>query len=454
MTKASDTKAAEYGLTEEELQSLIKDTDDDESGETAETELNNFLKDLGSSASDHTIHIYQKRRGRRDAFLYDTSPAENDLSQIMNRLKDEYGGGDYMIYVRNAKGQVQTKKVISIASPLEKKDRTDEIKEMLKAQGGGGGLSDIMAMMQAQNQQTMQMIQAMNQQNTQLFSAIIQAQPKESGFKMADLIPMLPILKDVLAPKDNSTTMLLKGMELMKDLNGGETNFADVMKTGLSQLASVASMPLPKMNPAAPAQTTAAPATLQAQPNAPEPAPIAPPANAPAPDVSADGIQISEDNPLVPNMALLQAPLQSMLMAASQDKDPTPHAELILQFLGDDNAGVFMAHDKCLLWIVEVMPDFRHYIDWLQELRLVILDTLGIEIQSNEDNDLTGETEKDNNPDHVRDDSTTDGRGGDITGQDDDDDGDDDDIARLDAGESGNASNPAIDGEVSETGKD
>ena len=61
------------------------------------------------------------RKGAKPFFLFETGPEEFTFSQLLGKLRDEYGGGFYKLQARNAHGHFKLNKTVAIEAPMIEK---------------------------------------------------------------------------------------------------------------------------------------------------------------------------------------------------------------------------------------------------------------------------------------------------------------------------------------------
>ncbi len=138
----------------------------------------------------------------------------------IDRLREEWGGGKYMLYFRLPGGKLKTKRSISVLEklkPAAPPDRTAELIAALAANKGDNGaiLPAIFSMMQAQQKSSTDMIVAMIN---------AQGNNKAAGMGPAELVALLGAIEGLKGKADKSSGSsldeLVKVLKVARELNG------------------------------------------------------------------------------------------------------------------------------------------------------------------------------------------------------------------------------------------
>lgn len=302
----------------------------------------------------------------------------------VERLRDEWGGGTYMLYFRKPNGQLKTKRSVSIIAkkapaPL---DRTAELLAALQGKKGDDNTGLILQLMQSQQKATTDMIVAM---------IGAQGNNKAQGMGPTELVALLGAIQGLNKSGDknsgSSLDELLKVLKVAKELggNGGEDD------GWLGKLATLAGPLLEKLGDRSnetPAPLARRPipvsATVIPDPTSgarPRPAPAAADSNVGAETAPPVETETPEGNDM--NLRLigwLRETLKVVLDKAEKNKDPVLYADYVLDNLPEGlSVDVILpalkaedALDRLAFFDARV-PRYR---DWLEEFRDAMVETI------------------------------------------------------------------------------
>lgn len=91
-----------------------------------DAEFTGLLGELAGD-SDAQVRVYrQPGNGKQSqVFLFSCAPDDYDLGELLTKLKEEYGGGDFCIWIKRGNAVV-TKRKVSVEAPVSKKDTTSQ----------------------------------------------------------------------------------------------------------------------------------------------------------------------------------------------------------------------------------------------------------------------------------------------------------------------------------------
>ena len=338
---------------------------DDDDGTNAESALEGLLNEF-SGSGDAIVNVYRQIDGANNiAFLFKTTPTEMRGGEIMEKLRDAYGSGDYRIHVRE-KNLIVGNKGFSIEAPkeaekVEAKDNT----------------SDMMAMMmnQANNQQAL-LLAAVNA------FASKEAPPPPPAIDpvamQAGMINALVALKG-LAVDDkpvgkDPVEMLIQGITLAKELGPkeGETNSNDLVLEGLKAFA-----------PTIVGATQAGMAQMagNAPPGAPPGAPGAPPQQLPGPPPA------TPENREVFEKQLMKVQLGFLVRNAMEGRNPELYAELVLDQIGAEKVLEFIGAPDAMDKLIALVPEIETVRPWFDRLRVCIMELTAPENDAQNESD-------------------------------------------------------------------
>lgn len=317
--------------TAEDISSQQNDIDD---------QLSNIFSELGSSKDDinFTLSIWRVMPNKAEmAFLFKCTPAE---LPIMERLRDEYEGGQFHVQVYKNKKRFK-RFTVHVEPPKRNtvKEVKSEMAEMIKA------VAD-----QQERQFNMlreTMMQMVGKPST----------PAPSQIEtMTVMMGLMKSMKDFAAPAqpvntvspDKMIDILMKGMELGRDSGGGsETNFLDIVKEALKSplllsaasgaMSSIPSLPQVKASP---------------QLNSPGSNPVNKPVQSEA-----------------PKMNMLEHNLNMLISKAEKDSDPVLYAEFILDNVPEEIINQYILRDDLIEELVKINPKVANHKEWFLALR-------------------------------------------------------------------------------------
>lgn len=317
--------------------------DDDDQSVAAESALEGLLSEF-SGSGDAIVNVYRQIDGANNiAFLFKTTPTEMRGGEIMEKLRDSYGSGDYRVHVREGHRIVGNKgfsvEAAAVAEVAAVKDNS----------------SDMMAMMMAQ----------MNNQQALMITAIEAfgnrtppATPDPAAQQLA-MVQILATLKEIATPAtpqnaDDGVERLIQGITLAQKLGkgDGETNTSDILMEGLRQFAPAI------------AQATTQGLAAQGVPGAPGAPQLAPPPQGePTPEQAAMFQQ-----------TLLRTQLKFLVKNAQEGRNPELYAELLLDQVGEEKLLEFIGAPDAMDKLIALVPEVETVRPWFERMRVVILE--------------------------------------------------------------------------------
>lgn len=292
--------------------------------------------------------------GRKLEWLFDFTPGELTARELRSHLRDEHGGGEFKIVVRKG-GAFVSHKTISIRA---KKAPALVIGQTPGAAGQNDRLADVMALLTQTMQQSQQNMQAMimeSQKDSMARQMEMMKLMIESGRgqgQQTDVIGLLSVAKDLFTRKDNSVELLLRGIELSKELspgNGGDGGLGDVLKTFGAPLVGLM------------AQQHAVRPVEQISPQVSES------------DEQQQNLSEVDEMGMIQNIQL-QAAANVFLTAAKKGASTDAYAEIFCdQFadkMSDEHLEAFLTNQDEFAKIYELVPETAEYKVWFEELRV------------------------------------------------------------------------------------
>ncbi len=306
---------------------------------------------------DATVNVYRIGAGRgKEAFLFSQSPNDVSAKDIMERCQTEFLGGDFKMVIRDANRIVRSAR-FSVEIPKQPD---------APPKPEGLGITELLAMMQAQNTQNMQMFQASMTAMAEAFKGSQNNQPAfnptEATRTIMESVAAIKQLADPPAPPpDNGSKMvemLIQGVTLAREIGGkeGETNTNDLLSKAMDFL---------------PALATGA-QTLQNQ-RAQPPVPVGP---QPHPDPETQASIEREHREAMEREQEKQAwelNIAMLLGWAKQGKDPLLYAELILDNAGEEKVIAFIEQPDAMEKLISINPEVANFRPWFEQLKAEIL---------------------------------------------------------------------------------
>ncbi len=322
---------------------------------TDDMALLNALADLGQTDNDAKVNVYRAdaiKGNRGGAFLFSCSPDEFSLE----KLRDEYGGGNYRVHVR-ANGGLVANKLVAVEEPKNKP-------ALPQAQIAADVMQPITAMTQA-------MITGFEN----LGKLIIQSQqPKESR---ADMLRELLLYKEIFGasnqPQVNPLEFVKQGIDLAKELGAGggkETGTMDVMM----QLLDTFGKPIAETIANAQAQQRLNPPQVQPVVSAPQltnNAVIAPVPASAAVMTESQPVQLDGDT-----MQAMRGYLDFLIAQAQAGNDVYTYAGMVLDSAPTEQIDQFIDRPDWLNYLAQFQPEIRNHELWFTQLRDAIKELL------------------------------------------------------------------------------
>ncbi|NIT36958.1 MAG: hypothetical protein GTN49_10755 [candidate division Zixibacteria bacterium] len=331
---------------------LIEVIDDDEDINAELDALEGMISEF-SGAADTVVNVYRQGDGKNLSFLFRTNPGEMTGGEIMERCRDNYGTGDYRIHIRQGP-RLRANKPFSVEAKKEPDPAT---------QSGSMDTAAIIAMMQDNNNRTMQMFS----ETMRALSEGLRGREQPAFDPVAAsqaMVQQLAVLQKMAKPEDTSTKaveMLVQGLTLAKEFapNQGETNSSDILLQALKTFGEPLAKGVEQMQAG---KTTGA----LAGPHDPQTASDA-----------------EREREMGIRKMMLKQQLGFLVQNAAAGKNPELYAELLLDQLGEEQVLSFVNKPDALDQLIAIDGNVANYRPWFEALRGHILALTG----------ATGETE-------------------------------------------------------------
>lgn len=349
---------------EEERESVVETVEDQ-----ADVVLGALLSELGGNR-DYTINVYRSGVGRKTPFLFTGSVDEYTLGELQEKLRDEYGGGDFRIHIRNSKGLVSNKG-ISVEAP-RKKEEGEKYRE--KDNRDSDRFTELMMMMQESQRESREQLQTMmvesaNRQTDMLMRMMELNAANKSQKSERDIIDYIPLFKELFAndkKEENPLDYFFRGIEFGKEVGGNEDVLSTMAKSVLGPLTQIGLANQSQQNRP----------LLRAPVPAPKPqAPSAPESTAPQSEPQNNGPTMTPEQQQ--QMEQMQPYLRMLLTAAENGSDPYSYATMILDVIGDDAAATYIVPAENYNALMTQAPaEIQMHRQWFDSVRDVVVELL------------------------------------------------------------------------------
>lgn len=307
------------------------------------------------------VKFYKFDKGRGN-WIFDAHAV--DMPDIMNRIKEEYGGGDYEAVVRRG-NRIATRKRFSIMVATKPKPEPQQSSEMMVVIQG---MKELVQGMSAGFTQLGQLIVESRQQPPQPHQSPVAALT-EMATLMSTMQSMMPKPVQVDPTAQLKATLEMASM-LAENMNGGpaEMSPGQVLSKLASDMApvltAVLNRPARIPSPKAARQPQPKPATL------PQPAPTAPP----APVMQSTNQQGNDPNMLI--KLTMKPQIVKILAYANKGITPEEMAPHVIDAIPDayfDKFGDFVMTESCVSEMIAMVPEAATKRDWFNKLRLEMI---------------------------------------------------------------------------------
>jgi len=333
-------------------------------------QLDHIISELSAddNSVEYTMKVFRPQAGKgKMGYLFTCSYTE---LPILDRLRDEYGGGDFEVRIFRG-GKIHRRRTCIVEPPPKKLNPPPQAPMEMNA-----------------------MANAMSQGFERLGTLLVSQQNQNTGMK--DALENMVLMKQVMGTPEPPPDPLsqLKGLLEIQQMVGGnntdggaETNVNDV-------LLSMAETVLPKLAEAATTETPLK--TVSESPTLPIPLQDIPPET-----------EKGKANPMKMHLVFLS-------MQAKRKGDPMVYAQMVLDHTPDDKLDDlidFMEHDNCLEDMTQIHSDVANYKEWFIKLSKCILSLVEENEETIQNEPLTPVAQAANTIEHV---PTTEGLHGDI----------------------------------------
>lgn len=376
-SKALDNEAPDFDeLNPGQYEAAFNSADDSDDSpiQYQEDELYKLLVDLGGE-TDAEMRIYKQpgRGNAKLAYIFTCAPGDYSYGELLDRIKREYGGGEYRMHVRQDKRLIINRQ-FSVAEAIDNNASADKNMELMQSR-----FENKLEKMQSDN---MRMFE-------RLIDNLSHSEKGPSGLEMQqNMFSMMLQAKELFSesvPKSNPIKDLKELMEFQNQMRESmpsdrEPGSADILINALSQFGPAFKQLLDKNQ-----GQQGMPGMPPQNPNVPLPSPNPEPQQNHAGNHAGNGAQKPQDNPELENMKPFLQHIQVLFLAASQNADPVTYANVIIDFADDSQLEMlqeFLTPDNAIEKIPANFPATKQYFDnpetlaWFHELRRELLSLL------------------------------------------------------------------------------
>lgn len=313
--------------------------------------------------------------------LFKTSPKEeagacttySSAELSIDRIREEWGAGIYKLFFRNPKGQILTRKQLSVVAKVKPAQSApaDIAKLVQEAQQAGNAGSNNMMLL---------VMKMMETQSAQLVAALGRPMPQPQTFGPSEMVAMMTGLATIMkpaAPAESPVDSLLKGVKLMKDMREGSDDSDSVL--GVVSKGIEAATTLLGNRGEQPPQQTSRPVTatvVKPQPAA-VPAIQTPVATEPASEAPTKD---ELESVTQAKIAWLREQVRRLVDKAKKSKDPVLYADLLLdelpEFITVEDIRVALMSATWWERLVLLHSDASDYHVWFAEFRDAIAERI------------------------------------------------------------------------------
>lgn len=350
------------------------------------------------------VSVYRADNGRsKGAYIFRCSPNEFSLPDILDKLRDEYGGGDFRLVV-SKNGAMVRNSPISVEKPrLMPKSFEQSIHQPAAPAPNTDGLNAVLLQMQenarAQADSMRDFMMQQSERTSNMMLEIVKATSngaRSEAPTMVDMLQTMVTLK-TLSGEDKKGTdpaelinMFFKGMEQGKELagNGGDGD-ESILKTAIKGFAPFLG------------QVTEQLSNQKQVPQLPAPVPRnRPPQVIPqkstAPAVQSEPVIETEDDAMLGNFLQTTKMIQQfspyiqlLSKAAMVNADTEVYANLILDQIEESVIREWIINEENYKKVTSYLPPEINanpeYRGWFDELRVIVIALLDGQDESEDD---------------------------------------------------------------------
>jgi len=344
----------------------IRIAEEDAPDTTEDQMLSSLLADLGSDASSGvTVYQVQPPGGKpydKPAYMFKTTPDAFNLDE----LRDEYGGGKFRLYI-SKNGKLYKNISVNVAPPKNygknyeepKKDNTETMSNMF------------MQFMEKQDQKNNEMMQMM----FQMITALAGNRNNNNEFGPKDMMQIMVQMKEFLGgnPQQGQSTkeqmeMLFKGIELAKDMGGGDDSAVSLIKETMRTFGGPLAKAVDQYNETQKKQIDRINHQTQMAP-----APVR--QHIPTQQGNINQTEKTGNEEMNVLKMAIKPNIKMLLAQAKSQKDPQLYAEVLVDQIPDaffDQFVSYVMDDNLVNNLVEIEQEVANYKSWFESLHTEI----------------------------------------------------------------------------------
>lgn len=341
------------------------------------------------------------KQGSPGGYLFTVGSDEMSLDDLFDKIRREYGGGEYRLRVTRSSGAFAVNRDISIAEPLsapvvaaapppQSDDRLASI--LISMQENNRLLMDSMRQQQLAQAESMQTV----------FVEIIRAQAQREPAPAApqqsptDMLAMMGMFKELFGAEKHADPMkvFLQGVDFAKKMtgDGGDENpVIEMLKTLAPPLLAIAQQqgaPAQRMALAPPQQP---PQRAPAQPpvqgagvvvtNQSEVVEMSVESSGAGDAVGEDAAGLSSQDAIAQLSAYVAPYISILTTAASVDADPETYADMVLDIAPHEQVLAVVENDALYNELLSGVPGIEQTREWFDQLRACLVELIADEQQ-------------------------------------------------------------------------
>ena len=317
----------------------------------------NEAKDNEQYSKMTVSRVPMNRHGQRGAqklsFLFEAALDEYSYSQLLSKLRDEYGSGFYKIQARNEKGQLKLNKTVAVEAPAEDTDKAS-------ADNGSGVIAQVSQTLADQQTEMRELLRDnfSRPQNDPIDTIV-----KVAG-AVAPILTALGISRPEAAPAPKTLVDQLTEFKMLQELFGGDGS------DGIGGDANLYSLLTATVNSfggpiAAAIAAGAQSGELNTQGVAALPAP--------------KPTEIEKVTDQQKHDMEMRKQIHILIQNAKTGIPPEHFAGILVNYTPEDKQDElwdFISAEKCVDTIIELEPAAEPYREWFVALRLAVIDLM------------------------------------------------------------------------------
>lgn len=297
----------------------------------------------------------------RDRYLFAVPAQGLSLTQLMDKLRDEYGTGEYRVRGRKGSQFVGSSKTISIEARAGRDLPAPSSAGAVAAAAPPAGLPGMPSVGE--------LLMLMMKQSQDLMLAMVKSPQQQSGLGFGDVLNAAKVMMGQPQTPPASPLAQIREVLELQDLlqrrgGGGDSEEGGWLDLIKSFAAPVAQAALAQAATAAPSAATTVTAPM-ASPGGDSGLEAIAASAGPAGSTAASGVATG-------NMAPLVALVGRLVRAAQKDSDPEAYAIFVIDEMGEEAARQLLAQQDALQRLASILPpdlvqSVAQHAEWFRE---------------------------------------------------------------------------------------